>query len=275
MRIIEAFGETGVRFLVFASVFAVMALLELALPKRRLSRPRTGRWPANLAIVALDSLVVRVLASLAVPLAAVAAAVYAHAQGWGLFNNLEWPIWLEFAVAVVVLDFALWFQHLASHRLPLLWRVHRMHHADVDIDVSTAIRFHPIEIALSMLWKILWVLALGAAAAAVLAFEIILNATAMFNHANVALPVWLDALLRPLIVTPDMHRIHHSVLSREHDSNYGFNLSVWDRLFRTYTEAPEHGHTGMTIGLKGFQSELPTRLSWSLSLPFRSQSKID
>ena len=275
MQVFDGYSDTAVRLWTFAAVFIVMALLEFAMPKRRLTRPRAERWPANLAIIALDSLVVRSMAGLAVPLAAVAAAIYAQSAGWGLLNWLHWPVWLESIIAIVSLDFAIWLQHLASHKLPVLWRLHQMHHADVEIDVTTAIRFHPIEIALSMLWKIFWVMVLGAPAGAVLLFEVILTAMAMFNHGNVALPIWLDSTVRRLLVTPDMHRVHHSVLEREHNSNYGFNLSVWDRLFATYTEAPEQGHAGMTIGLNEFQSDAPTRLFWSLSVPFKSASKRD
>ena len=275
MQVFDGYSDTAVRLWAFAAVFIVMALLELAMPRRRLTRPRVERWPTNLAIIALDSLVVRLMGGLAVPLAAVAAAIYAHGAGWGLLNWLHWPVWLESLIAIVSLDFAIWLQHLASHKLPVFWRLHQMHHADVDIDVTTAIRFHPIEIALSMLWKILWVLGLGASAGAVLVFEIILTAMAMFNHGNVALPSWLDSTMRRLLVTPDMHRVHHSVLAHEHNSNYGFNLSVWDRMFATYTEAPEQGHAGMTIGLNEFQSDAPTRLLWSLSVPFKPMSKRD
>ena len=266
---VGSMSETALRFGVFAAVFVAMALLELLAPKRRLSAAKSQRWMTNLAIVVVDSLIVRLMAMLAVPLAALAAAFWAESQGIGLFNWLDWPLWVEILVAVVVLDFAIWLQHLAAHKIPILWRLHQMHHADVDIDVTTAIRFHPIEIALSMIWKILWVIPLGAAALAVLLFEVILNGCAMFNHANVALPGWLDRALRLVIVTPDMHRVHHSVEQREHDSNYGFNLSIWDRLFATYTAQPAAGHEGMTIGLKPYQSAGPTQVGWSLMLPFR------
>ena len=227
-----------------------------------------------MTIVGLGVALVRVLAllaqALAVPLVAIAAADFAEARGWGLLNAIVLPAWLEWALAVVILDFAIWLQHLASHKVPLLWRLHQVHHADVDIDVTTALRFHPIEIGLSMLYKTVWVLVLGATAFAVLAFEIILNACAMFNHANVRLPGPLDRVLRTVLVTPDMHRVHHSTLRREHDSNYGFNLSIWDRVFRTYTAQPAAGHQGMTIGLPAFQNDKPTGAAWSLSLPFKT-----
>lgn len=261
-------SETALRFLAFAAIFAVMALLELWLPRRTLSVSKARRWTTNLSIIALDSLLVRLMGMLAVPLVAIAAALYVERQGLGLFNWLGVPFWLALPVSLVVLDLAIWAQHLASHKIPSLWRLHRVHHADRDIDVTTSIRFHPIEIGLSMLYKIVIVLALGVPPLAILLFEVILNGCAMFNHSNVALPGWLDRGLRVFVVTPDMHRVHHSILHREHDSNYGFNLSIWDRLFGTYTAQPEAGHEGMTIGLPPYQHEGPTRLWWSLALPF-------
>jgi sterol desaturase/sphingolipid hydroxylase (fatty acid hydroxylase superfamily) len=265
-------SDGAIRLAVFASVFLVMALFELAAPKRRLIAPKGRRWLTNLGISVTGTVLIRLMAMLAVPLAAIAAASYAETHGIGLLNQLDWPEWLKITVALLVLDLAIWAQHLASHKIPLFWRLHRVHHADRDIDVTTAVRFHPIEIGLSMLWKIAVVMAIGAAPLAVFLFEVILNACAMFNHANIALPAWLDRPLRLLIVTPDMHRVHHSVLWREHDSNYGFNLSVWDRLFRTYTAEPEGGHQGMTIGLTPYQSEAPTRFGWSLLLPFAQRT---
>lgn len=267
--------ETTIRLTAFLSIFAAMALLEWLLPKRALRHRKLRRWMTNLSITAISTAMVRLLAHLTVPVAAVATALYCEANGFGLFNMLAWPSWLEMALAVIVLDFALWLQHLISHKVPLLWRLHQMHHSDVDIDVTTAIRFHPVEIALSMIWKIVWVAAFGVSVIAVIAFEIILNGCAMFNHANLALPGWLDRVLRLLIVTPDMHRVHHSIDRREHDSNYGFNLSLWDRLFGTYQAEPRLGHQGMVIGLRPYQSENPTKLGWSLWLPFARQPKDD
>lgn len=260
----------------FIAVFAIMAALESVSPKRRLTYQRLTRWRTNFGIVLLGSLAVRAMAMLpgllgaaAVPLVAVSAAFLAADRGWGLLNTVALPAWLEIIVTLLVLDFAIWLQHLASHKIPMLWRLHRMHHADVEFDVTTAIRFHPIEIALSMLYKVLWVLVLGPSELAVIIFEVILSSCALFNHANVALPLGLDRLLRTLIVTPDMHRVHHSTEQAEHDTNYGFNLSVWDRLFATYKAQPDAGHVGMTIGLKPYQSDAPTRFGWSLWLPFK------
>ncbi|MEC9367816.1 MAG: sterol desaturase family protein [Pseudomonadota bacterium] len=262
-------GDALMRFGAFAGVFLVMALLELLLPRRRLNHAKARRWFTNIAIGGIDSLLLRLMAMLSVPLAAAAAALTAAQKDWGLLNLVALPGWLEMMLALLVLDLAIYAQHVASHHVPVLWRLHKMHHADVDFDVTTAIRFHPVEIALSMLWKIVVVFALGPSALAVVLFEVLLNACAMFNHANVALPKPLDAALRVLLVTPDMHRVHHSIEREEHDRNFGFNLSVWDRLFGTYTAQPAKGHEGMTIGLKPYQGEEPTGLAWSLLLPLR------
>jgi sterol desaturase/sphingolipid hydroxylase (fatty acid hydroxylase superfamily) len=263
------------RLAAFAAVFLLMAAIELIRPKRRLSVSKPRRWLTNLGIAGVDTLVLRLMAALAVPVAAVAAAFFAKERGLGLLNQVDWPYWLKLVIALLALDLAIWFQHLVSHKVPVFWRLHQVHHADRDIDVTTAIRFHPVEIALSMLWKIVVVIPLGASPFAVFLFEVILNACAMFNHANIALPAWLDGALRLFIVTPDMHRVHHSVLYREHDRNYGFNLSLWDRLFRTYLAQPKAGHQGMTIGLTPYQSEAPTRFGWSLWLPFGQQRRND
>lgn len=264
-------SEVTIRFGVFIIVLLALALVERARPRRRLTLAREHRWFTNLSIVALDGLLVRAMASLSVPLAAVAAAAYAQSAGIGLFNVLDWPAAIKFAIALIVLDFAIWLQHVLSHKIPVLWRLHRVHHADRDIDVTTALRFHPLEIGLSMLWKIGWVLALGPSPWAVIVFEVALNAFAMFSHANIALPPSADRVLRTIIVTPDMHRVHHSVERAEHDSNYGFNLSIWDRLLGTYVAQPEKGHENMTIGLKPYQTDQPGRLGWSLLLPFENR----
>jgi sterol desaturase/sphingolipid hydroxylase (fatty acid hydroxylase superfamily) len=264
-------SDGPIRLAVFASVFLAMALIELLWPKRKLIVSKRKRWLTNIGISVAGTLLLRLMAMLAVPVAAIAAALYAQAHQIGLLNQVAWPQWIKVVVALLVLDLAIWAQHLASHKIPIFWRLHQVHHADRDIDVTTAVRFHPVEIGLSMLWKIAVVVPLGAPPVAVFLFEVILNACAMFNHANIALPAWFDRVLRLLVVTPDMHRVHHSVLRREHDSNYGFNLSLWDRLFRTYTAQPQAGHQGMTIGLDPYQSEAPTRFGWSLWLPFGPQ----
>lgn len=263
-------SESIVRFASFAIVLVVMAALEVAWPMRPRHLTRSRRWPTNLVMTSLGMALVRLLSIIAAPLAATGAAIYAEQQGLGALNLLDAPQWLELLVSIVALDGFIYLQHVASHKVPVLWRLHRVHHADRDFDVTTGVRFHPVEIGLSMLYKSALVVALGISPLAVLLFEVILNGTAMFNHANVRLPGWLDRLVRLMLVTPDMHRVHHSILRREHDTNYGFALSLWDRLFGTYTDQPESGHEGMTIGLSEYQSEQPGRLGWSLLLPFRS-----
>lgn len=252
----------------FLGIFLLMALLELAMPRRTQKASKPKRWTTNLLIAGIDSLVIRLMAMLAVPVAAVAAAAWAEANHWGLLAFIDLPGWLEIIIAMVALDLAIYGQHVASHKIPVLWRLHKVHHTDVEFDVTTAVRFHPVEIGLSMLWKILVVLSLGASPWAVVLFEIALNGCAMFNHANIKLPVLLDRFVRMIIVTPDMHRVHHSIHRDEHDTNFGFNLSCWDRLFGTYTDQPKEGHTGMTIGQPNHLNDNPTRLGWSLRLPF-------
>lgn len=259
--------ELQIRVGVFAFLFVTLAALEFFVPRRELNYSKPKRWLTNWGIVLIDSLLVRLIFKTA----AVGGALWAAERGIGVFNMIPVPYWLAFLLSFIVLDFAVWLSHLASHKIPIFWRVHRMHHADVDFDVSTAIRFHPIEIILSMLWKYAVVLVLGAPAVAVLVFEIVLNGAAMFNHSNFRLPLWLDRWLRLIIVTPDMHRVHHSIERSEHDSNYGFNLSIWDRMFSTYTDQPELGHEGMIIGLKQWQDERPTGLGWSLGVPFNKK----
>lgn len=259
-------NEAIIRLAVFLGLFSVLALLEWLLPRRARRQARTGRWATNWGIIILDTLTLRLMA-LAMPLLAVGAAVDAGQQGWGLLNVIGWPVWLEVVLAILILDFVIWAQHLITHKVPVLWRLHRVHHADRDMDVTTAIRFHPVEIALSMLLKIGVVYLLGPAALAVILFEIILNGTAMFNHANLRLPAGVDRVVRMVLVTPDMHRVHHSVHREEHDSNYGFALSVWDRMFGTYVAQPTDGHEGMSVGLE-WQDERPAHLGWSLKLPF-------
>ena len=249
-----------------AAVFLALAGLELLAPQRRPSQPKARRWITNLALFALDTALVRVT----IPLLMIGTAQLAAEGGWGLFNLVALPGWIEFAAAIVLLDLALYAQHWATHRVPILWRLHKVHHSDPDFDVTTAARFHPFEIALSMLWKMACVALLGAGALAVFAFEALFNAATIFTHANVSLPPALDRAARLLMVTPDMHRIHHSTVRRETDSNYGTMLSGWDRLFRTYTGEAEAGQDGLTIGLQPYQDARPTGLGWSLLLPFRN-----
>lgn len=259
--------EALIRLGVFLGLFALFALAETLRPRRRRQLSRARRWTVNLAVTALNTAGLRLMA-LALPLLAVGAALDATARGWGLFNLVAWPNWAEGLLTVLILDLAIWAQHLATHRIGILWRIHRVHHSDRDVDVTTALRFHPVEIALSMALKIGLVYALGAPALGVLLFEILLNGTAMFNHANLHLPGPVDRALRWVLVTPDMHRVHHSVHRDEHDSNYGFALSLWDRLFRTYRASPRDGQVAMRTGLD-WQDDRPARLGWVLTLPFR------
>ncbi|MEO9903116.1 MULTISPECIES: sterol desaturase family protein [Alphaproteobacteria] len=254
-----------VRLLAFSSIFLVMSLAELLLPRRDLSVGRLSRWPTNWSIVILDALLVRLI----FPIGGVGLAIWAQTNDVGLFNASGWTGLLVGVGAFLVLDFGVWFQHWAAHKVPILWRMHQVHHADGDVDVTTALRFHPLEILLSFVWKGLLIVALGAPPEAVLVFEVVLNGAAMFNHANVTLPKPVDAILRLVIVTPDMHRVHHSADWVETDSNYGFNLSIWDRLFRTYIDQPAKGHLGMTIGLADDMTVGARKLPWSLMLPFR------
>ncbi|MEP2533571.1 sterol desaturase family protein [Shimia sp.] len=259
-------SDTLIRFGTFACLFALFAIVEALVPRRPRAQPRKTRWLTNLAISALNSVSLRLL-SFALPALTVGAALDANNNGWGLFNTLSLSPVIETVLAILIFDFAIWFQHLITHKIPILWRLHRVHHADRDIDVTTAIRFHPIEIALSMLLKIGLIYLIGPSALAIILFEILLNGTAMFNHANIALPPALDRILRRILVTPDMHRVHHSTLRKEHDSNYGFALSIWDRALGTYIAQPRDGHDMMTTGLE-WQDERPSRLGWSLALPF-------
>jgi sterol desaturase/sphingolipid hydroxylase (fatty acid hydroxylase superfamily) len=257
--------EAMIRLVVFGTVFVAMLIWELAAPKRVLSLSKWQRWGNNIGLLILNSLVLRLL----FPAAAVGMAYSAGKLGWGLFNLLSLAFWVEVVVAVLLLDLAIYLQHLLMHRVPVLWRLHRVHHADLDIDLTTGTRFHTIEILVSMLIKWMVIMLIGPALIAVLVFELLLNAMSMFNHANVRLPATLDRVLRYLLVTPDMHRVHHSALVTETNSNYGFNLSLWDRLFNTYVDQPAAGHRDMTIGLGEFRDEKQVdRLPGMLAMPF-------
>lgn len=261
--------EPLIRLAVFAGILALMAGLEAWLPRRQRSAGRWLRWPSNLGVVVVDSLVVR----LVFPTAAVGLALALEGRGVGLLPWLSVPQPLAILLAVVLLDLAIYLQHVMFHAVPALWRLHRMHHADLDFDVTTGLRFHPVEILLSMVVKLMVVVALGAPAVAVLVFEVLLNATAMFNHANLRLPERLDRLLRLVLVTPDMHRVHHSVVPRETNSNFGFNLAVWDRIFGTYRAQPAAGHEAMTIGIEQFRDPRELRLDRMLTQPLREDDR--
>ncbi len=257
--------EPAIRLAAFLGVFALLAAWEVAAPRRVRTLGRRDRWPANLGVVALNAVAVRLL----FPAAAAGAAVAAERHGWGLLNAVAVPRGLAIVASVVALDLVVYAQHWLFHRVPLLWRLHRVHHADVDFDVSTGLRFHPMEIVASMLVKMAALVALGAPPAAALAFEVVLNASSMFEHANVRLAPGVDRLLRALVVTPDMHRVHHSTEPRETHSNFGFNVSLWDRLFGTYRAEPLAGHDAMRIGLPIFRDRREARLDRLLSQPFR------
>ena len=257
--------EAMVRLGFFAFVFITMLAWELLAPRRGPSVSKPLRWLNNLGLFALNTLVLRLL----FPAAAVGIALSVGEMGWGLFNLLTLPFWFEFVAAVLLLDLAIYLQHILMHRVPLLWRLHRVHHADLDIDLTTGSRFHTFEIIVSMLIKGVVILLLGPALISVLVFEVLLNGMAVFNHANVSLPPAVERVVRYLLVTPDMHRVHHSTVKRETDSNYGFNLSIWDRMFRTYIDQPEMGHDKMTIGIAEFRdAKQVDQLPGMLALPF-------
>ncbi len=260
-------AEPLIRLGVFAAVLALLMAWELAAPRRQLTVGRWRRWPGNVGVVVIDALLLRIL----FPTAAVGLALVAEANGWGLFNLVAAPDWLALLATIILLDLIIYAQHVLFHAVPLLWRLHRMHHADLDIDVTTGVRFHPVEILLSMVIKLGAVVVLGAPALGVMIFEVLLNATSMFSHSNVRLPAGVDRWLRRILVTPDMHRVHHSVVARETQSNYGFNLPWWDRLFKTYRAQPAAGHVAMTIGLSQFRSPGELRLDRMLLQPLRRE----
>ena len=258
--------EVPVRLGAFFGIFATMAVWELLAPRRPLQQRKSARWTNNLALTLLNSVLVRAI----FPVAAIGVADLAAARGMGLLNLFPMPYAWAVVVSVLALDLAIYLQHLMFHAVPLLWRLHRVHHADLDFDVTTGARFHPFEIVLSMLIKFAVILALGPPALAVLLFEILLNATSMFNHANARLPLSLDRVLRWLVVTPDMHRVHHSIDPRETNSNFGFNAPWWDRLFGTYRAQPQAGHHAMTIGIEQVRAPRELWLDRMLLQPFRT-----
>jgi sterol desaturase/sphingolipid hydroxylase (fatty acid hydroxylase superfamily) len=256
--------EPIIRLAFFVGIFLAVALGELAAPRRVLTTSKSARWFANIGIVVINTVLVRIV----FPVAAVGLALVAAERGWGLFNNVPVPYWLAVVLSVAFLDFVIYVQHVMFHAIPVLWRLHMMHHADMDIDLTTGSRFHPIEILLSMLIKMAAVMVIGAPAVGVIMFEVVLNGTAMFNHGNVRLPLGLDSMLRLFVVTPDMHRVHHSVFPFETNSNFGFNLPWWDRMMGTYRGQPRNGHEGMTIGLNQFRDPSRLTLPRILAMPF-------
>jgi len=262
--------EPQLRLAAFLGILAAMVLWELAAPKRRQEIPKVLRWSNNIALVVLDTVLLR----LSFPFLAVGLAGWAEQNGWGLFNILAVPSWLAIVASLLILDLAIYLQHVMFHAVPLLWRLHRMHHADLEFDATTGLRFHPLEILLSMAIKLAIVALIGPPAVAVLLFEILLNGTALFNHGNIRLPVGVERVLRIIVVTPDMHRVHHSTNPREANSNFGFNLPWWDRLLGTYMDAPALGHQGMQIGTDRFRTRRDLWLDKLLTQPFR-QGKAD
>ena len=260
--------EPTIRLGFFLGVFALVAGWELAAPRRALILSRSLRWTGNLGLVLLNTVLLRLL----FPMAAVGVAAFAAAHGWGLLNHFRVPFGLALPVAVIALDLVIWLQHVMVHAVPALWRLHRVHHADLDYDLTTGARFHPIEIVLSMLIKFATIAVLGPPVLAVVIFEVLLNATSMFNHGNIRLPAPLDRVLRWFVVTPDMHRVHHSVEDDETNSNFGFNLPWWDRLFGTYRAQPRAGHQAMMIGIHGHaDAREVARLPGMLLLPFKGE----
>lgn len=256
-------NEPLVRGGFFFGILAVMAMWECLAPRRRQAFSRRTRWPSNLGVVVFNTLLLR----LVFPTAAVGFALFAGAKGWGLLHLLAIPWWVAVVLSVIVLDLAIYLQHVLFHAVPALWRLHRMHHADLEFDVTTGLRFHPVEILLSMAIKLMVIAALGPPAVAVLIFEVLLNGTAMFNHSNVRIPAGLDRALRWVVVTPDMHRVHHSIVPHEANSNFGFNLPWWDRLLGTYRGQPAAGHEKMTIGIEQFREGRDLRLDRMLIQP--------
>ena len=261
-------NEKAIRMGVFFGILGLMALWEILAPRRALTVSKAVRWVNNLGIVFFNSFLVWLI----FPVLAVGMASFASNQGWGIFNYFELPFWFVVIASVVIMDFVIYLQHVMVHAVPALWRLHRVHHADLDFDVTTGARFHPLEIILSMLIKFATIAVLGPPVLAVVIFEVVLNGTAMFNHSNVRLPLGIDRVLRWLVVTPDMHRVHHSVEDDEANSNFGFNLPWWDRLFGTYRDQPRAGHEGMTIGIHKYREV--KQVAWlpgMLLLPFKGK----
>ncbi len=255
----------GIRFGFFIAVLGIMAVWEILVPRRVLNVSKSMRWMNNLGIVALNTIILRLI----FPAAAVGMAAITDTQDWGILNYIQFPIWFAVIVSVIIMDAVIYFQHVLVHAVPVLWRLHRVHHADLDFDVTTGSRFHPIEIILSLLIKFATIIMLGPPIIAVVLFEVLLNSTSMFNHANVQIPQKVDRLLRWFVVTPDMHRVHHSVENDETNSNFGFNLPWWDRLFGTYRNQPRAGHKQMIIGINTFRDRQHcTLLPGMLAMPF-------
>ncbi|MFQ5456775.1 MAG: sterol desaturase family protein [Nitrospirota bacterium] len=264
-------NEISIRLSIFFIIFFLIAAWELITPRRRLIVSKMVRWYSNLGITFINSLLLRLL----FPILGIGMAILAQERNWGLFNNFELSRRVVVVISVIVLDFAIYLQHIMFHAVPALWRLHRMHHTDMDFDVTTGSRFHPVEIILSMIIKLAAVVVLGPPSLAVLTFEVILNTTSMFNHGNIYIPAKIDHVLRWLIVTPDMHRVHHSIIHQETNSNFGFNLPWWDRLLGTYRDQPKSGHESMKIGIEAFREPKYLNLHWLLIQPFLNNKNKD
>lgn len=260
-------SDTILRLTFFLSILIILIMAEILFPKKKRIHNRKDRWITNGLITLINTASVNIV-HIAIPLIAIVAAIDVSNGKMGLFNIINFPIWIEIILTVIILDFIIWGQHLLSHKIPFVWRFHRMHHTDRDLDVTTAVRFHPFEIIFSMFIKITSIYILGASAIAVIIFEIMLNGMAMFNHANLRIPLRIENILRKFIVTPDLHRIHHSIYIDEHNKNFGFSLSIWDKIFKCYLDQPRDGHKDMKLGLK-WQNDKPTKLGWSLWIPFK------
>ena len=260
-------SDTILRLTFFLSILIILIMAEILFPKKKRIHNRKDRWITNGLITLINTASVNIV-HIAIPLIAIVAAIDVSNGKMGLFNIINFPIWIEIILTVIILDLIIWGQHFLSHKIPFVWRFHRMHHTDRDLDVTTAVRFHPFEIIFSMFIKITSIYILGASAIAVIIFEIMLNGMAMFNHANLRIPFRLENILRKFIVTPDLHRIHHSIYIDEHNKNFGFSLSIWDKIFKCYLDQPRDGHKDMKLGLK-WQNDKPTKLGWSLWIPFK------
>ena len=257
-------NEAIIRFSFFITVFTACAIWEMIELRKEIYQNKIHRWKTNLAMATLGVIALQIL----IPVTATLTAIWAQQNRWGMLNNMEIPQWTAIIITIIILDMAIYWQHVLSHKIPVLWKFHKVHHTDRDLDVSSGVRFHPVEIMLSMIYKCAVIAILGAPPWAVFIFEIALNASAMFTHSNAKLNLNADKIIRKIFVTPDMHRVHHSVRPNETNTNFGFNLSIWDRIFKTYIPQPKDGHKNMKLGLNEYQNNNPTKLTWSLKLPF-------
>lgn len=256
--------ESYIRLGSFLAIFALLTIWEISSPKRKLLQLRYFRWFCNIGLITISSILVRFI----IPTAAVGIALHVEQEQLGFLNLYELPFIVKFILAFVLMDLAIYFQHVMFHALPLFWRFHRVHHSDLDCDITTGLRFHPFEMIISIIFKFLIITSIGAPVLAVVFFEIILNAASMFTHSNIKIPSVIESMVRWFIVTPDMHRIHHSIKENETNSNFGFFISIWDRLLGTYIHEPAQGHVNMQIGLRKFREPKWQNLRWLIYLPF-------